>query len=136
MSQTQKNAELVTEIFRAFEAGKVDRCRELVSPACKIRIAGNTLDREGWLGFGTMFMTAFPDGQHVWESAEAVGDYVLLNGYFTGTHRAPFQGIPPTGKSVKFSATLIDKVIDGKLVEHRGDFDSAGLMQQLGVLPA
>ncbi len=27
--------------------------------------------------------------------------------------------------------TMIDKVVDGKLVEHYGDLDSAGLMHQL-----
>jgi predicted ester cyclase len=62
---------------------------------------------------------------------EAAGDFVLSNGYFTGTHTQEFQGIPATGRVVKFSATMIDKIIDGQLVGHYGDFDSAGLMQQL-----
>jgi predicted ester cyclase len=119
------------EVYRSVETGNMDRARELVSPACKSYIGGNVLDREAWAGMGQMFMAAFPDGRHVWELAEAAGDYVLLNGYFTGTHTAEFQGIPATGKVVKFSATVIDKVIDGKMVEHRGDFDGATLIQQL-----
>lgn len=131
MNQQDKNRDLVADVYSNFEQGNFARCKELVSPACKSYIGGNVLDREQWIGFGQMFMAAFPDGRHVWELAEGAGDYVLLNGYFTGTHTAEFQGIPATGKVVKFSATLIDKVIDGKMVEHRGDFDGAALIQQL-----
>ena len=50
---------------------------------------------------------------------------------FTGTHTGDFQGLPATGRVIKISLTMIDKFVDGQLVEHYGDFDSAGLMQQL-----
>lgn len=50
--------------------------------------------------------------------AEATGNYVLLN-------------VPPTGKVIRISMTMIDKIIDGQMVEHRGDFDGASLIQQL-----
>jgi len=131
MTQQEQNRSLVLEVYRSVEAGDFDRCRELVSPECQTHIGGNVLDRDAWAGMGQMFMNAFPDGRHVWNLAEAVGEYVLLNGYFTGTHTREFQGIPATGKVVKFSLTLIDKVQQGKLVEHRADFDGAALIQQL-----
>lgn len=131
MNQQDKNRDLVLDVYKSVEARNFDRCRELVSPDCKTHVGGNVLDREAWAGMGEMFMKAFPDGRHVWDLAEAVGDYVLLNGYFTGTHTQEFQGIPATGKVVKFSLTLIDKVQGGKMVEHRADFDGAALIQQL-----
>jgi predicted ester cyclase len=131
MNQKGKNRDVIIDIYKSFETGDIERCKELVSPKCKSYIGGNVLDLEAWMGMGRMFMSAFPDGRHVWELAEDAGEYVLLNGYFTGTHTGDFQGIPPTGKVVKFSATIIDKVVDGKMVEHRGDFDGASLIQQL-----
>ena len=131
MTQQDKNRTLVLDVYKSMEALDVERCKELVSPQCKTHIGGSVLDREAWIGMGQMFMKAFPDGRHVWELAEGTGDYVLLNGYFTGTHTGEFQGIPATGKVVKFSATVIDKVDNGKMVEHRGDFDGATLIQQL-----
>lgn len=131
MNQQSKNRDLVLDVYRNMEARNFDRCKELVSPSCKSHVGCNILDREAWTGMGQMFMDAFPDGRHVWDLAEAAGDYVLLNGYFTGTHTRVFQGIPATGKTVKFSLTLIDKVIDGKMIEHRADFDGAALIQQL-----
>ena len=131
MTQQDKNRALILELYRNIDAANFDRCMTLVSPDCTSRIGGNVLDRDAWAGMGQMFMRSFPDGRHVFEMVEAVGDYVLLNGYFTGTHKQEFQGIPATGKVVKFSLTMIDKVKDDKLVEHRGDFDAAALIQQL-----
>jgi predicted ester cyclase len=129
MSQQDRNRDLVVEGYRQFEEGKPDL--ERVSPALKAYVGGQTLGREQWLGFGQMFMSAFPDGRHHFDVAEGAGDWVVLHGHFTGTHKAEFMGIPATGRAVKFSFSMLDKVIDGKLVEHRGDLDSASLMQQL-----
>jgi len=42
------------------------------------------------------------------------------------------MGIPASGRTVTFSTVQVNKVIDGKIVEHRGDFDSAALLQQIG----
>lgn len=131
MDQQEKNRALVLDVYRNMEASNFERCKELVSPELKTHVGCCVLDREAWAGMGQTFMNAFPDGRHVWDLQEAVGDYVLLNGYFTGTHTREFQGIPATGRVVKFSLTLIDKVRNGKLIEHRADFDAAALIQQL-----
>ncbi|HKP57217.1 MAG TPA: ester cyclase [Polyangiales bacterium] len=131
MNQQAENRELVLDLYTKVDAQDFDRARELLSAACKVYVGCNVLDRDGWAGMGQMFMRAFPDGRHVFDFVEAVGDYVLLNGYFTGTHTAEFQGIPATGKRVKFSLTMIDKVEHGKMAAHRADFDAAALIQQL-----
>lgn len=131
MNQQAKNRELVLAVYQNVDARNFDRAQELLSPTCKIYFGCNVLDRDGWAGMGQMFMRAFPDGRHIFDLAEAVGDYVLLNGYFTGTHTEEFQGIPATGKVVKFSLTMIDRVEGDKMVEHRSDFDGAALIQQL-----
>src|SRR5689334_5133730 len=91
MNQQSKNRDLVLDVYKSVDSGNFDRCRELVSPACKVHMGGKVLEREQWIGMGQMFMAAFPDGRHVWELAEGAGDYVLLNGYFTGTQTAEFQ---------------------------------------------
>ena len=53
-----------------------------------------------------------------------------------GTHTGEFQGIPPTGKQVTMGGISINRFAEGKLAEHWSQFDSLGLMQQLGVVPA
>ena len=45
------------------------------------------------------------------------------------------MGVPPTGKQITVSATLVERFKDGKLVEHKSLFDTLGMMQQLGLVP-
>lgn len=131
MTPQPKNLDLSLDLYRAVDAQDFERAHELVSARFQACMAGKPLDFGTWKAMGQMFMTAFPDGRHVFDLTEAAGDYVLLHGHFTGTHTREFHGIPATGRVIKISMTMIDKVIDGKLVEHYGDLDSAGLMQQL-----
>ncbi len=44
------------------------------------------------------------------------------------------MGVPPTGKRVSFGVIDIIRIAGGKLVEHWGLMDSAGLMQQIGAV--
>jgi predicted ester cyclase len=65
----------------------------------------------------------------------AEGDMVVTRKVFTGTHRAAFQGIEPTGRSVEIHVIDIVRVVDGKIVEHWNCVDRLGLLSQLGALP-
>jgi predicted ester cyclase len=83
-----------------------------------------------------MFLAAFPDLETVIEELIAEGDKVVRRGYFQGTHHGAFQGIPATGKRVTVPLIAIERIVDGKLLEHRASPDIMGLMQQLGAIPA
>jgi steroid delta-isomerase-like uncharacterized protein len=48
------------------------------------------------------------------------GDYVISEFVMTGTHRGNFLGITPTDKVLSITGVDIDKVVDGKIVEHGG----------------
>ncbi len=61
----------------------------------------------------------------------AEGDRVTTYITTQGKHSGVFYGIPPTGKSISTSVIRIDRVQDGKIVEHWSVSDAAGLMQQL-----
>jgi predicted ester cyclase len=128
-SAQKQNLSAALALYRAVESMEFQRAK--LAENFKVYVGGNVLDADAWIGMGQMFMTAFPDGRHVFELAEEVGDYVLLHGYFTGTHKAPFQGLPATGRTIRSSMTIIDKWKDGKLLEHRVDFDTGGMMAQL-----
>jgi predicted ester cyclase len=131
MNQQEKNRAVSLAVQESATSGNVERLRELLAPDFKGYFSGNPLGRDEWLGMGAQMMKTFPDGRHEWSLVDAAGDYVILSGFFTGTHRGEFHGIPATGKVVRFSLTIVDKIKDGKLVEHRGEFDSATLMRQL-----
>jgi predicted ester cyclase len=42
--------------------------------------------------------------------------------------------IPPTGKLVEVPGSVFYRIVGGKIVEFRGQFDMMGLMQQLGAI--
>ena len=90
---------------------------------------------EGFKMIIGLFLAAFPDMRVTLEEELVEGDKVITRGYFTGTHKGDFQGIPPTGKQVKVKYIDIWRVADGKMVENWVQMDQLGLMQQLGVIP-
>ena len=61
----------------------------------------------------------------------AEGDRVVTYITTQGEHSGAFYGIPPTGKSISTSAIRIDRVQNGKIVEHWSVSDAAALMLQL-----
>lgn len=50
----------------------------------------------------------------------ADGDYVISEFIMQGTHKGEFIGIKPTNKKLTITGVDIDKVVDGKIVEHGG----------------
>src|ERR1041385_2113164 len=104
---------------------------ELVAAGTKARVGGQRMTREEWLGFGQMFYAAFPDGRHDIHEAHTAGDVATIVATFRGTHRGEFMGVPATGKQVAFTCVHVDRVVDGRIVDHQGELDAAGLMQQL-----
>jgi predicted ester cyclase len=83
----------------------------------------------------TMFRAAFPDLHSTVDLLIAEGDIVVGRHATTGTHRGEFMGIPATNKQVSISEIHIVRIANGKAVEHWGNQDDMGMMQQLGLIP-
>ena len=83
----------------------------------------------------SMYSTAFPDTHFTVEDMIAEGDRVVARLSVSATQHGAFLGLPPTGKHVRFTGIDIIRIAGGKLVEHWGEMDMLGLLQQLGVVP-
>jgi predicted ester cyclase len=83
----------------------------------------------------TMLSTGFPDYHFAIDQVIAEGAMVAARTTFSGTHRGPFMGIPPTGKRVAQRQMHIVRILGGKVVEHWAVRDDLGAFQQLGVIP-
>jgi predicted ester cyclase len=83
-----------------------------------------------------MYRTAFPDLHFVVEDQLAEGDKVVTRITSTGTFTGSLMGMPGTGKSAVVTGILIDRIVDGKVMESWGNFDQLGLFQQIGLIPA
>jgi predicted ester cyclase len=91
---------------------------------------------EGWNLNRKILRAAFPDA--CWTEEDIVAESDLVVGRYTlrGTHQAEFLGIPATGRQVIVSNIHICRVENGKIVEHWGNGDDLGMLQQLGAIPA
>jgi steroid delta-isomerase-like uncharacterized protein len=131
------NKDVIREFYETFDRGEFDRVKNLMTDDFTAHLVGisTPFDRDAFTEFGRKFSQAFPDGRHHFDFSIAEDDKVVTWGKFTGTHLGNFQGLPATGKSVTIAITHIDRLVDGKIAEHWGQGDRAGLMQQLGIVP-
>ncbi len=74
----------------------------------------------------------FPDFRLRIEDVVAEGDRVATRVTAQGTHQGRWMSIEPTGALVELKGINIDRVVDGKLVEHWGEADTIGMLRQMG----
>lgn len=78
---------------------------------------------------------AFPDLRFVIEDLVVTEDKVAVRCTMYGTHLGDLFGIAPTGKKVEVKHFLIERIVNGQIVEHWRQSDDLGMMRQLGQLP-
>ena len=79
-------------------------------------------------------VTAFPDLRMTTEYLIAEGDVVAIRVAATGTHKGPFRGIAPTGKSWEATATAWYVVRDGKIAEFTSNWDWMAIFEAIGAI--
>jgi steroid delta-isomerase-like uncharacterized protein len=82
------------------------------------------------------FLSAFPGARFEIDDLVAEGDKVAMRYTYRGTHTGVFNGMPATGKSFAAGGQNLLRIANGKIVENWVQFDTMGLMQQLGAIPA
>ena len=90
---------------------------------------------EGFKQFYATYRTAFPDTHLTIEDQIAEGDTVVSRWTATGTHQGPLMGIPPSGKRVRVTGITITRFASGKLAEEWFNYDTLGMLQQIGAIP-
>jgi steroid delta-isomerase-like uncharacterized protein len=99
-------------------------------------LPGQGPGRAGLAGVLAGMFAAFPDLRWTLGDTLEAADRIMTLSTWTGTHRGEFMGIPPTGRSVSVESWTLDRYRDGQLVESRIIMDVAGMLTQLGVIPA
>jgi predicted ester cyclase len=132
----EDNKALILRFYKSFDDRKMEEAMNLLALDFTAYMAGvpEPLDSEGFKQFGMPFYVAFSQGTHIFDEVIVAEDKVVTCGRFEATHLGEFQGLPPTGKLIKLSVMHIDRVENGKIVEHWGQGDALGLMQQLGII--
>lgn len=96
-------------------------------------ITTDPLDSDAWVAFLGVFLEGFPDLHLDVLDTSADEHMVAQRIEFSGTHTGPFRGLPPTGRKVCFGGIEINRMVDGKVVEHWFQMDMITMFQQLGL---
>jgi steroid delta-isomerase-like uncharacterized protein len=126
-------------IDEVFNAGKLDVIDELVTDDYVGHDPALPADQRGpeaAKGSVAGYRAAFPDLHITIEDQLAGGDLVATRWTGRGTHQGELMGMPATGKQSTVTGITIDKIVNGRIAESWTNWDTLGMLQQLGAVPA
>ena len=117
------NAKLVKTFYEVIVSeNRLDELDRYISDDC-VQKVGETEIHLGIVGMRKHLVAlkeTYPDYAMKIIRQYSDGDYVISEFIMRGTHKGEFIGIKPTNKVLEITGVDIDKVIDGKIVEHGG----------------
>ena len=132
----QASRKILEEVFGA---GKYDLADDVIradaighDPALPEPVKGPEGLKEAARGY----RAAFPDLEMTINETVAEGDLVAIRWTAQGTHKGDLFGIAPTGKQATVTGITIDRYAGGKIAESWTNWDTLGLLQQLGAVPS
>jgi steroid delta-isomerase-like uncharacterized protein len=90
---------------------------------------------DGFKEFVSTYRAAYSDARVTVVDQIAEGDKVATRWTARGQHDGDLMGVTPTGKQVTISGITLSRLANGKVVEEYTNWDTFGMMQQLGVVP-
>jgi predicted ester cyclase len=109
-------------IEEVVNTGDVERLGEFIGPEY-VEVFNNVKYESGLEGAKQHILgvrETYADLQLTIEKQIAEGDWVVTEVTARGIHKGEWLGMKPTGKAVEFSCVNVDKVVDGRIVEHGG----------------
>jgi steroid delta-isomerase-like uncharacterized protein len=139
MSEEESNKAIMRRFWDLWEQGDVNLLDELLAP----EYTNHTLATpdlppgpEGVIEVVSMFRSAMPDLEVVIEDMIAEGDKVATRYALEGTHKGHLFGVAPTGRHLSIKSMTVERLSEGKIVEHWRVTDELDMMRQLGVSEA
>lgn len=136
MSAEQNKLLIRRYIEQVVNTGQVDRIDQFISPDyteiydSKRYPLGIEGAKEHILGV----RRTYPDLTLTIEQQIAEGDWVVTCITARGTHRGEWMGIKPTGKVLTYTGVNLDRIIDGRIVEHGGAANMLGPLLEAGAI--
>ena len=90
---------------------------------------------EGYKQLVTIYRTAYPDLKLALDDLLAEGDKVVARWTARGTNTGKLGDMAPTGKPMMVTGISILAITSGKVAAQYTNWDTLGMLQQLGVIP-
>lgn len=136
----EENKALVRRVFEeGWNAGNLGVFDEAIAPDYVLHdpsVPEDVVGIDGIKGFASAFLGAFPDLHFSIEDQVAEGDRVVTRWTSSATHQGELMGIAPTGNRTEVSGVTVGRISGGKLAEDWNNWDTLGLMRQIGAAPS
>lgn len=76
----------------------------------------------------------FPDLKITIENQISEGEWIVTTYSVTGTFKDEWFGMKPTGKPITFTGVNVDRIMDGKIIEHGGAANMFEPLLKAGVI--
>ena len=132
------NAEIARQYF-ANASRNVDAALALFAPGAEFLFPLGALPMpDGVRAYLGGYAQSFPDSGFDLTNVFEQGDQVAVEGFWFGTHTGPMQlpdgtSVPATQRKVRAPFATLFTIRAGKITSHRGYWDMAGFMMQLGL---
>jgi steroid delta-isomerase-like uncharacterized protein len=137
---SEENKAISRKVYDAFNGGDLNALDEVIGADAIDHDPQNpfrdTHGPEGAKQAIAMYRAAFPDLNVKIDAQIAEGDFVVTRWTSTGTHEGDLPGLPASHSKVSVTGIAIDRFENGKIVEGWNNWDTLGMMQQLGAVPA
>ena len=123
-------------IEEVINTGNINNIAEFISPdyAEVHESTRHAIGIEGAKAHILGVRSTYPDLKLTVDRQIAEGEWVATCITARGTHSGSWIGIKPTGKSVAFTGVNINKVVDGRIVEHGGAANMLGPLLEIGAV--
>jgi predicted ester cyclase len=82
-----------------------------------------------------VYRTAFPDLMNTIHNQIAESDMVMTRGTARGTHLAPLEPVPASGKSVAVDWVILSRFDGDRIADEYEILDALGMMQRINPVP-
>jgi steroid delta-isomerase-like uncharacterized protein len=133
--------EIAERYFRNIEQGDVAGALACLAPGAEfINPLGAMPVPDGVRMMLEGYVSGFPDNRFEVKNVIEAGDQVVMEADWVGTHAGPLplpdgSAVPATGRAVRAPLVTVFRVREGRIVSHRGYWDLAGFLAQLGLSP-
>lgn len=122
-----------------FNEGRIDVLDEVMSDDLQLHDPSLPGDRRGPAAAREVIETyrgAFADVHMTIDDVVEQRDRVVIRWTARGTHTGEFNGLAPTDRAVEVTGITIQRIAGNRVAEAWSNWDTLGLLQQIGASPA
>lgn len=137
MTQLEAIKDLVRRYYQdVVNTGRVDLIEDFLAPDYVELFDGRryAVGIEGAQAHVLGVRQTYPDLKIEIDKQIAEGEWVATCMTARGTHQGIWLGMKPTGKTLVFTGVNLDRVVDGRIVEHGGAANLLGPLLEAGAI--